>query len=119
MYIISFYEFKHMNAAPHISFDFVGKVDLFFLIIDWLMLVILTSVALNTVGGTWDNFKKKTTTMVEELQEITDQPSITLCLGASRYRADFWHYFNHLLNYEKDFNITYSTSSDRLMTYVF
>ena len=108
-----------MNALLCISFAFVGKVDFLFLIIDWLMFVILTIVALNTVGGTWDNFKNKTTAMAVEVQETTEHPSITLCLGVSRYRADYWSYFNHMLKYEKDFNITYLTSSDRLMTYVF
>ena len=86
-------------------------------IIDWVIFVILAIEALRSSKDCWDNYNKKATTMAFEFQNMTAHPTMTICLGTSRYWTYQWYSYKSYVEYRKDFNITYYTSSDRLMAY--
>ena len=86
-------------------------------IIDWVIFIILAVEALLSSKDCWDNYNKKTTTMAVDSQETTAHPTMTVCLGPSRYWPNEWYYHKSYVQYGKDFNITHYTSSERLMAY--
>ena len=85
--------------------------------IDWIIFLLLAIFAIQSSGDAWDNYKKKSTAMMSEVEEITAHPTVTMCLGYTRHWNNVWYEFKTQLHYGIDFNILYYTSSDRLMTY--
>ena len=55
--------------------------------------------------------------MAFEFQETRTHPTMTICLGTSRFNTNEWYYHKSYVQYGKDFNITHYTSSERLMAY--
>ena len=101
----------------HVCHFFTGKVQTLLTIIDWSIFVILAVEALLSSRDCWDNYSKKTTTMALEFQDTLSHPTVTICLGPSRYWQYEWYYAKSYVPYGEAFNISYYTSSDRLMAY--
>ena len=77
-------------------------------VIDWIVFLTLTIVALVSVEASFEAYANAKTTWIAEQRPITSQPTFVLCVGLSA--KTYYYYTLHPI---KDYNITLLPNSKR------